>query len=173
MEIEKKFRIKKMPENLEQYEQKKMEQGYLCDDPVLRIRKSNDSYILTYKAKPNQGNINSNVKTMEEIEVKLSEAAYLHLKEKTDGYMIEKTRYCIPLQHGLIAELDVFEGILKDLVFVEVEFKTQHEAASFVPPSWFGDDVTCDARYENRNLAKVDSFAQMQYNDMRKEPLID
>ena len=50
MEIEKKFKIKKLPDNLEQYEQKHIEQGYLCTNPVVRIRKSNDRYILTYKS---------------------------------------------------------------------------------------------------------------------------
>ena len=51
MEIEKKFLVRKLPENLTQYSVKHMEQGYLCTDPVLRIRKSNDRYILTYKSR--------------------------------------------------------------------------------------------------------------------------
>ena len=51
MEIEKKFLVRKLPENLTQYSVKHMEQGYLCTDPVLRIRKSNDRYPCTFSAK--------------------------------------------------------------------------------------------------------------------------
>ncbi len=49
MEIERKFVPKYLPENLEQYESLKMAQGYLCTRPVVRIRRSNDDYYLTYK----------------------------------------------------------------------------------------------------------------------------
>ncbi len=53
LEIERKFLIKRenLPENLEQYPSKVIEQGYLCTEPVVRIRKSNDNYYLTYKSK--------------------------------------------------------------------------------------------------------------------------
>ena len=49
MEIERKYLIDRLPENIEQYECKHIEQGYLNTDPVVRIRKSNDKYTLTYK----------------------------------------------------------------------------------------------------------------------------
>ena len=49
MEIERKFLIKKekLPENLSQYPCLHIEQGYLCTDPVVRIRRQNDEYYLT------------------------------------------------------------------------------------------------------------------------------
>ena len=51
MEIERKYLIKTLPEHLEQYPCKVIEQGYLNTNPVVRIRRSNDDYILTYKGK--------------------------------------------------------------------------------------------------------------------------
>lgn len=51
MEIEKKYTVKGVPEPLSVYEKKEIEQGYLCGDPVIRIRKSNEDYLLTYKSK--------------------------------------------------------------------------------------------------------------------------
>ena len=59
MEIERKFLVKRenLPENLEQYPSKAIEQGYLCTEPVVRIRKSNDNYYLTYKSKGLLGGI--------------------------------------------------------------------------------------------------------------------
>lgn len=51
MEIERKYLVKTLPEHLEQYQSKKIAQGYLCTAPVVRIRRSNDDYYLTYKGK--------------------------------------------------------------------------------------------------------------------------
>ena len=51
MEIERKFAVVKIPENLEKYEKEEIEQGYLCIKPTVRIRKSNDEYTLNYKWK--------------------------------------------------------------------------------------------------------------------------
>ena len=50
MEIERKFLIWQLPEHLEQYPCLQIEQGYLCTNPVVRIRKQDDSYFLTYKS---------------------------------------------------------------------------------------------------------------------------
>ena len=49
MEIERKYLVRKLPENLEQYNKKEIAQGYLCTEPVVRIRRSNDDYYMTYK----------------------------------------------------------------------------------------------------------------------------
>ena len=51
MEIERKFTIRQLPEHLEQYDCRIIEQGYLCTDPVVRIRRDNDAYYLTYKGR--------------------------------------------------------------------------------------------------------------------------
>ena len=52
MEIERKFLIEKekLPPSLDQYPCRRIEQGYLCTDPVVRIRQEDDTYYLTYKA---------------------------------------------------------------------------------------------------------------------------
>ena len=51
MEIEKKFLLRYMPEGLAQYPCKVIEQAYLCRKPTVRVRKSNEDYILTLKDK--------------------------------------------------------------------------------------------------------------------------
>ena len=38
MEIERKYLIKKLPEDLAQYPHMEMEQAYLCTEPVVRVR---------------------------------------------------------------------------------------------------------------------------------------
>ena len=154
MEIEKKFKIKKFPLALEQYASKHIEQGYLCVNPVVRIRKSDDRYILTYKSKFGVDDTEaSDVRINNEMEVLLNEEGYAHLREKIDGFLIEKTRYIIPLPDGHTGEFDVFEGALKGLYYIEVEFKDEQDAADFQPPQWFGENVSDDIRYSNSYIS--------------------
>lgn len=142
MEIERKFLVKELPD-LSKYEYVDIEQGYLSTSPVVRIRKKNDKYILTYKG--------SGLMAREEIEAALSKEAYEHLLEKIDGYPITKRRYMIPFERYTI-ELDIFEGHMKDLIMAEVEFESVEAADVFVAPEWFGEDVTSDRRYHNSNM---------------------
>ena len=51
MEIERKYLVKKIPENIEKYTHKELEQGYLCTEPVVRVRREGEEYVLTYKSK--------------------------------------------------------------------------------------------------------------------------
>lgn len=162
MEIERKYAISSLPENLEQYKYKKIEQGYLCHKPTIRIRKSDDDYILTYKSKivPEKTDGNNPV-INNEVELPLTEEAYLELKAKTDGNFIFKTRYYLPLKNGLIAELDVFEGKLKGFIMVEVEFSDVKEADEFVPPAWFGKELSSDKRFSNYHLSKISNMDEL------------
>lgn len=146
MEIERKYLVRKLPENLEQYNKKKIAQGYLCTEPVVRIRHSNDDYYMTYKG--------DGLMVREEYNLPLTQEAYEHLRPKIDGLLIAKTRYLIPLDNKLTAELDVFEEDLNGLVIVEVEFNTVEEANVFHAPDWFGEDVTNSGKYHNSYLSQ-------------------
>ncbi len=155
MEIERKFTIKNLPDNLEQYEKKEIEQAYLCNKPTVRIRKSNEDYILTYKSKLGiDVSKYASSQACEEVELPLTKEAYEHLKEKADGSVITKTRYLIPEANGRKIELDVFHGYLEGLVFAEVEFGSEQEAASYQLPEWFYEDVTFDKRYKNGYMTR-------------------
>lgn len=148
MEIERKFLPAQLPEDLSAYEVHRIEQGYLCTDPVVRIRRSDDDYYLTYKAK--------GLLAREEYNLPLNADAYAHLKPKADGRIIEKKRYLIPLDAHLTVELDIFGGDLAPLILAEVEFASEEEAVAFVPPVWLGTDVTCDRRYHNSEMSRAD-----------------
>ncbi|MGN1157090.1 MAG: CYTH domain-containing protein [Agathobacter sp.] len=146
MEIERKFLVKELPENLESYKQLHISQGYLNTNPVVRIRRSNDEYYLTYKGK--------GMMVREEYNLPLNEEAFLHMLPKIDGILIDKIRYLIPLDDKLTAELDIFRGTLAPLRLVEVEFDSEEEANAFIPPAWFGDDVTNSKKYHNSRLSQ-------------------
>lgn len=159
MEIEKKYLVKKLPENLDNYEKKVIEQGYLCSNPIVRIRKSNDDYILTYKSKFGLGKeVGQHAKVCNEVEVQLNQEGYEHLKTKIDNRLISKTRYIIPLEGGYKAELDIFNDYLDGLIIVEVEFGSEEEIHTFQPPEWFGEDVTKEKRYTNNSLSKLETW---------------
>lgn len=147
MEIERKYLIKELPEHLDSYPARELEQGYLCTAPVVRIRKDNDTYELTYKGK--------GLLVREEYNLPLTRESYEHLRTKIDGRLISKTRYMLPLADSLTIELDVFHGDLAPLILAEVEFPSEALAHDFIPPAWFGEDVTFSAKYHNSNLSKL------------------
>ena len=148
MEIERKFLLKEIPENLASYPVRHLEQGYLCTAPVVRIRKDNDKYELTYKGKGSM--------IREEHNLPLTQEAYEHLRKKIDGRLITKKRYMIPFEQYTI-ELDVFDGDLAPLTLAEVEFSNEEEAKAFVAPDWFAEDVTFSKLYHNSFLSQFNT----------------
>lgn len=153
-EIERKFKIQRLPGDLTQYASHRIVQAYLSAKPVIRIRKQDDDYILTYKG--------SGMLSREEYNLPLTKEAFEHLLPKCDGNVISKTRYLIPLASGspeqeaappLTAELDIFDAPFDGLMIVEVEFPDEDAAAAFRAPEWFGEEVTYDRRYHNATLA--------------------
>ena len=147
MEIERKFLLKELPD-LTAFEFHKIEQAYLCTGPVVRVRREDDKYYMTYKG--------GGMMAREEYNLPLTKESYEHLRAKADGNVISKTRYLIPLEvQGLVAEVDVFEAPFAPLVLAEVEFESEAQAKAFVPPSWFGEDVTFDGRYHNSYMSRM------------------
>ena len=147
MEIERKFLIARLPENLDTCPCHQIEQGYLCTEPVVRIRRDNDEYFLTYKSK--------GLMVREEYNLPLTKSGYEHLLTKADGRIITKKRYVIPLEDNLKLELDIFEGDLAPLVIAEIEFPDEETARGYQPPEWLGEDVTYSALYHNSTLSRI------------------
>lgn len=146
MEIERKFLVTSIPEELSSYPCRQLEQGYLSTNPVVRVRKDNDKYELTYKGKGKM--------VREEYNLPLNKESYEHLKAKADGRIIQKKRYMIPFGKYTI-ELDIFENDLAPLVIAEVEFSSIEEAENFTAPDWFGEDVTFSKKYHNSTLSLI------------------
>ncbi|MBR3349339.1 MAG: CYTH domain-containing protein [Solobacterium sp.] len=144
MEIERKFLIAQLPQ-LSGYRKIIMSQHYLSVDPVMRIRKADERYIFTYKS--GEGMVR------QEEEFDISEHDFERLLARRIGNGVYKTRYVIPLNEKLRAEVDVYEKQLKGLCVVEVEFENEQEAKAFTPPAWFGKEVTEDPSYTNAMLA--------------------
>ncbi len=149
MEIERKYLIDKenLIPDIESYAHHIIEQGYMCTEPVVRIRKSDDEYYMTYKSK--------GLMAREEYNLPLTKEGYYHLLPKCDGNIISKIRYLIPLDNYTI-ELDIFSGKFEGLILAEVEFDSLEEAENFIPPKWFGEDVTFSTKYHNSTMSKAE-----------------
>ena len=149
MEIERKFIITrdKLPSDYSVYPHNELEQAYIITEPVLRIRRKDDEYILTYKG--------PGFMSRKEEEFPLSEEAYNKLLSKTEGIVISKTRYRLPESNNLTIELDIFHKNLEGLILAEVEFPDEKTANEYIPPSWFDRDVTMDGTFHNSNLSSM------------------
>lgn len=158
MEIERKFAVVKIPNDLKKYKKEEIEQGYLCIKPTVRIRKANDEYTLNYKWK--KKGIEEKVAIQNiEYTMPLTENNYQILLNKIENNLIKKDRYKIPINDGLTVELDVFHGNLEGLVFAEVEFLSLEAAEKFNKPEWLGKDLCFDKRFDNTLLSKVEKYS--------------
>ena len=164
MEIERKFLVNKLPDDLPSYQCLIIEQAYLCTNPVVRIRRQDEDYYLTYKGE--------GLMVREEYNLPLNKEAYSHLLSKADGNIISKKRYLLPIlkpafTEGFVMpvhsdtsldlkiELDIFEPPFAPLVLAEVEFPSEEMANAFIPPTWLGEDVTNDSAYHNSSMSLI------------------
>jgi len=123
LENELTFLVKRLPKDLKKKAKKreKILQGYLSrGDYPLRIRQKGKIYELTRKIPEKPGDFSCH----KEETIHLRKDEFEMLWPLTVKYL-EKTRYYYSLPGGLMGEVDVFEGKLKGLIFVEVEFSTK------------------------------------------------
>jgi CYTH domain-containing protein len=120
-------------------------QAYIVDtDEVeLRIRLASSGATLTVKS-------GDTFLTRAEYEYPLdNQALAIALFDSSDARII-KDRYSLVTSDG-VWDIDAFLGPNEGLILAEIEFH-EHETIS-IPP-WCGAEVTADARYYNRYLAR-------------------
>ncbi len=147
-EIERKFIVKNFPDSIDLSRARRSEilQAYLIanDGDEMRIRKDGAKYFMTVKSGYGL--------TRKQPEVEINKEQFDTLFSSKCGLIVEKTRYYLPISTATI-EVDIYKGALKGLVIAEVEFGTEKAAIDFVPPAWFGREVTYDSRYRNSSLS--------------------
>jgi CYTH domain-containing protein len=147
-EIERKFLIPRPPPDLEHFPHTHIEQAYIAIDPLgteVRIRSRDGETTLTVKG--------GRGRSRAEEELEIDPERFAALWELAEGRSLEKTRYELPATGGRTVELDIYRGRLEGLAVAEVEFSSEEDAEKFVPPTWFGAEVTYDDAYKNRRLA--------------------
>ena len=161
MEIERQFLIEALPSLPAQYDT--IRQGYVALLPEIRIRQiGDDNFTLTVKRGAGL--------VREEWETDISRQEFDILADRLmpGTRMIEKRRYHMPLDGGLVAEIHIHEGHLAGFSYAEVEFDTVEDAVAFNPPTWFGREVTEDARFSYGTLAREDGMKIVRHMLERK-----
>ena len=148
VEIERKFLAASVPGEQDLAPGRRLRQGYLAEDGAVevRLRRTGDAAALSVKA--GAGLRRTEVEAP--ISAEDAEALWAH----TEGRRLEKVRYEVVLDGGLVAEVDRYEGDLDGLVTVEVEFASEADAARFEPPAWFGRELTGAPGWSNAALAR-------------------
>lgn len=148
-EIERKFLLNYVPEQVRSGAGTPVRQGYMWADDAeeARVRQQGKGYTFTLK----QGN----GLTREETEISLSKKQFDALWPTTGHRRVEKTRYRVRWG-GRTVEVDIFGGKLEGLCMAEVEFPDTDQAAAFEPPPWCGKEVTGDILFSNKTLADME-----------------
>ncbi|MBC5581912.1 CYTH domain-containing protein [Anaerofilum sp. BX8] len=139
MEIERKWEIGGFPAGLPQIDGAEMRQGYLCADPVVRIRAEEraggSSYILCIKGR---GTL-----AREEIETPISREVFERAAALIGVPLVHKRYRAYRLPDGRRLEVSlVDEGEETSFYYAEVEFASVEEARAFVPPAFLGRELT-------------------------------
>lgn len=131
--------------------EQRIEQTYIAmdKDQELRVRRildlSSNDYEYTHTFKNGVG------LAREEVEYNITKVIYDQVVEAFGFVPLTKNR--ITAMFGeLLVEIDVYDQV--DFVVVEVEFGSMEEADSFVPPSWFGEEISFNKKYSNKAVWK-------------------
>lgn len=158
IENELSYLVTRLPD-LSSLKKKRIEQHYLSEGrEPLRIRNADGTHELTKKLTMEDDDLSR----VEEITIPLTPDEFAMLLPHAKR-SIAKTRHYVPLDGGLTAEIDVFDGPLAGLTMVEVEFPDEQSRAAFVPPDWFGRDVSQEVWSVNSWLAGK-TFADVSPN---------
>ena len=104
--------------------------------PTLRLRKSGNKYEMTKKEPIKEGDSSHQLETT----IPLTRDEFEELAS-IKGKRVSKNRY-LYTEGNHVCEIDVFQGDLKGLVLVDVEFKSNKEKSEFQQPAWLLKDVT-------------------------------
>jgi CYTH domain-containing protein len=139
IETERRFLLKKLPEDLMNFPYIMLEDFMILTDephPHLRLRRKGDSFVLTKKYPKGEG---SKLQMIEETIV-LNEIEFNAIKElKVTGQKKWRFNY---LYKDLNAELDVWTDKLQGLAIIEFEFDSEKEAKVFEKPDFCLKEVT-------------------------------
>lgn len=153
-EIERKWLVNfsELLENLDSFPNKRLVAGYYRgeNNEKIRIRQEGDKYFTVTKGeRTNEGM----VKDIGPGDIEITKEEFDRLWLGTEGKRLSKTRYFIPVG-DFTAELDVYDDFKKfDFYTIEVEFTSVDEGKKFIPPVWFGREVTNEKGYSSRSLA--------------------
>ena len=169
-EIEKKYSIKNLPDDIEIIKIQDIQQSFIYRDVKshIRLRKLDDrkakttQYIYTVKTKGDISyNNDYNIAKLYEIESCISKDEYENLIKRRIGNMINKTRINVPIENGFVVEIDIYYDYLEGLITAEIEFPDEETAELFKKPDWLGEELG----YKNFSNGKLSLMDREQFMD--------
>lgn len=155
MEIERKYLLQHYPAALIEQgtlvveKEQLIEQTYLAldGDQELRVRKIIDTETgetaFTHTFKKGWG------LAREEVEYAISEGLYEQVVKAHGAIPLTKRRVTARWEDRIV-EIDNYNQI--ELLVLEVEFPSLEAAEQFVPPAWFGQDISTEKQYSNKKV---------------------
>ena len=163
IEIEKKYKVRKIPGNINSYEHKEIEQSYLNrGGSPIRLRKftkGNESRCVLSKKVRNEEDASIQCT---ETNIELPEEVYEELLKAKEGRTLKKTRYLIPLADGLKVELDVFHDFLEGVCIAEIEYRSLEQANNYCIPNWL-EEITTEAKELSNNYMATQAKDRQEY----------
>jgi len=132
-EIEKRYLVKDVPEDLDEYPSEILEDNYIpptSRHPIIRIRRIGNKYFITKKKLLREDSKNF----AKEETIILDKDEYNYLKD-IPGKKLRKKRYQYKW-NGRDCEVDVYEDDLKGLVIMDFEFDSEEEMIDFKKPDF-------------------------------------
>lgn len=177
-EIERKYAVKYMPNDIKINKIIDIEQAFIYKDmnTIIRIRKVTDkkekttNYIYTVKTK---GDIeyknNYDVASKYEIESNISKEEYDKLIQKKISNIINKTRIIVPIEENLKVEIDIYYDYLDGLLTAEIEFPNEEMAKTYQKPDWLGEELG----YKELSNRKLSQMTKQEFRNKVSEEFIE
>ena len=112
VEIERKFTVRHLPEDLDKYPYHVIEQGYLNVSPAIRVRREDDSCYMTYKNRSIYAESIQDTKSQANSEILASNKQ----QEQTEQTVLEVAQHDVPIgstEYNLPLDKDSYEHMLK------------------------------------------------------------
>jgi len=157
LEIERKYLLEISSQQLieqgiiQPQSQHRIEQTYIAMDvdQELRVRRIKDTatgnYSYTHTFKNGVG------LAREEVEYEITQVIYDQVMTAFGFVPLTKDRITAKW-NDVIVEIDIYDQV--DFVVVEVEFESMDAANEFVPPTWFGEEISFNKKYSNKAVWK-------------------
>lgn len=154
LEIERKF----LPESLDSVihqgklkirSEQRIEQTYLAIDEQQELRMRRITNLATGEVEFTHTFKKGNGLSREEIEYSISEGIYEQLAKVHQAVPLTKNRITAEWE-GRFIEIDCYDQL--ELTVLEVEFDSEEEANVYVPPDWFGRDISSEKQYSNKTV---------------------
>lgn len=152
LEIERKFLMDGFPIGLTLLKQMDMEQGYLSIEPEIRIHKAVD--VTTGKTDVRLTLKGNGELTRTEIITDIKEDFYYDAMDLMGVKAIIKDYRAYKLGPWVLEVAHVDPDTKNAFFYAELEFPTEQDAKTFIPPKYLGREITFNEDYKMKNYWK-------------------